>query len=134
MSDAVFVIQNQLGQFWTRSGEWVDGREPQRLLKLKHRDEAVNQLVELSAKDIELRGEILACALNAKNEPEVKLSEHTTPTLAETAQAARTSAANEDPGSEDTHTEAAPLEPGAAKSSPAAQDDNLQEPPVNAAV
>lgn len=92
MNDEVFVIRNQLGQYWARSGEWVDGREPQRLLKQKHRDEAVNQLVELSAKDIDLRGEVLACSLGEKREPEVEVSEHRTPTLAEKAAAEAASA------------------------------------------
>lgn len=85
MSDEVFVIRNQLGQFWTRASEWVDGREPQRLLKIKHRDEAVNQLVELSAKDIDLRGEILACELDDRKEAIVEASQHLTPTLADLA-------------------------------------------------
>lgn len=87
MSDEIFVIRNQEGQFWTRSSEWVDGREPQRLLKLKHQDEAVNQLVELSAKDINLRGEVIGVALNEKKEPVIEASEHLTPTLAEQAAA-----------------------------------------------
>lgn len=87
MSDDIFVIRNDLGQFWTRQGEWVDGREPQRLMKIKHHDEAVNQLVELSAKDIELRGEVLPVSLNDKGEPDVEVSEHPTQTLAEKAAA-----------------------------------------------
>ncbi|MEE4277081.1 MAG: hypothetical protein V2I82_01285 [Halieaceae bacterium] len=87
MSDAVFVIRNQLQQFWTRAGDWVDGREPQRVLKFKHRDEALNQLVELSARDIELRGEVLSCELSARGEPVVEASEHPTPLLAEIAAA-----------------------------------------------
>ncbi|MFK7829240.1 MAG: hypothetical protein AB8B57_05615 [Congregibacter sp.] len=94
MSDGVFLIRNQLGQYWTRSGEWVDGREPQRLLKLKHHDEAVNQLVELSAKDIELRGDIHPAQLNEKKDPLIDASEHLTPTLSEQA-AARSAAAAE---------------------------------------
>lgn len=85
MDEAVFVIRNQLGQFWTRAGEWVDGREPQRILKQRHRDEAVNQLVELSARDIDLRGEVLRCELNARGEPQVQVSDHRTLTLAEKA-------------------------------------------------
>lgn len=85
MEDSIFVIRNQLGQFWTRSGEWVDGREPQRLLKQRHRDEAVNQLVELSARDVNLRGEVLRCEVNGRGEPLVEVSSHRTPTLAEKA-------------------------------------------------
>ena len=89
MSNKVFIICNQLGQFWTRAGEWVDGREPQRILKLKHRDEAVNQVVELSARDIELRGEVRSCELGERGQPIVDVSAHSTPTLAEKAEAAR---------------------------------------------
>jgi hypothetical protein len=85
MADTVYVIRNQLQQFWARSSEWVDGREPQRLLRLKHRDEAVNQLVELSARDIDLRGEVVACELNERGEPRVEASEHLTATLSEIA-------------------------------------------------
>ncbi|MFT7286061.1 MAG: hypothetical protein ACI87W_000165 [Halieaceae bacterium] len=87
--NTVFVICNQLEQYWTRSGEWVDGRDPQRLLKLKHRDEAVNQLVELSAKAIDLRGVVLACDLNGRGEPDCVPSKHRTPTLAERAAQAK---------------------------------------------
>lgn len=87
MSDDVFIIRNQLGQYWIRAGEWVDGREPQRILKLKHQDEAVNLLVELSAKDIDLRGEVVTATLDEKGEPDVPPSSHQTPTLAEKAAA-----------------------------------------------
>ena len=93
MDDAAFVIRNQLGHYWTRSGEWVDGREPQRIMKLKHRDEAVNQLVELSAKDVDLRGEILACDLDGRGEPAVQVSDVPTPTIAEAAALAKARAA-----------------------------------------
>lgn len=118
MSDAVFVIRNHLGQYWSRASEWVDGREPQRLLKLRHRDEALNQLVELSARDIDLRGEVLGCELNGRGEPVVEASEHATPTLAERAAAeAANSAAAETVG---TSSDAAGEEDG--------------EPPASAAV
>lgn len=85
MTDTVFLIRNQLQQFCTRAGEWVDGREPQRILKFRHRDEALNQLVELSARDVNLRGEVFSCELGGRGDPVVEVSEHATPTLAEKA-------------------------------------------------
>ena len=103
-SDGIFVIRNQLGQFWTRAGEWVDGREPQRVMKIKHQDEAVNLLVELSAKDIDLRGEIVAADLNEKGEPEIEASEHPTQTLAEKAAAEKAEAARQAALELDTET------------------------------
>jgi hypothetical protein len=44
-------------------------------MRSKHRDEATNTLVELSARDIDLRGEVLAVALGERGEPEVEASD-----------------------------------------------------------
>ena len=103
MTDVVYVIRNQLAQFWARSREWMDGREAQRLLKFRHRDEALNQLVELSARDIDLRGEVFACDLDERGHPVVEVSEHATPTLAEKAarEAANADAASDGEASDE---------------------------------
>lgn len=85
MNDAVFVVRDQQGLYWIKSGDWIDGREPQRVMKFAHRDEAVNQLVELSAKNTDLRGEVLSCEVNARGEPELEPSDVRTPLLAELA-------------------------------------------------
>ncbi len=130
MSDQVFIIRNQLGQFWIRAGEWVDGREPQRILKLRHRDEAVNLLVELSAKDIDLRGEVIESDLDHRGEPEVEVSAHATPTLAEKAAAQALlaeAAANEDNNPEDSAGEA-------AETTASADEDPAMEPSASAGV
>ncbi|WP_154647572.1 heat-shock protein HtpX [Luminiphilus syltensis] len=52
------IICNQDGHYWGRSKAWIDGSEAPRVATFDHRDEAVNTLVELSARDIDLRGEI----------------------------------------------------------------------------
>ena len=118
MSDSNYVLRNQLGQYWTRSKEWSDGREPQRLLKHKHRDEALNLLVELSAKDVDLRGEILPCEVSDRGDPVVEVSEHRTPTLAEKAaeEAANSAAAEE--SAADTPSDERPTEGEAAEELP----------------
>ncbi|MDP5069385.1 MAG: hypothetical protein NWQ45_00650, partial [Congregibacter sp.] len=87
----------------------------QRLLKIKHHDEAVNQLVELSAKDVELRGEVLHCELNARNEADIEASTHLTPTLAErAAQKAAQLAAVDDSDEPGESLEHSPEEPPAS--------------------
>lgn len=70
----VFVIRNQLGHYWAKSKSWVDGRDPRAVMRLKHEDEAVNTLVELSARDIELRGSVVAAQLSERGEPVLELS------------------------------------------------------------
>jgi len=71
----VFVIRNQHGHYWGKAKAWVDGAEPRTVMRTGHRDEATNTLVELSAKDIELRGEIMAVVLGDKGEPMVEASD-----------------------------------------------------------
>lgn len=67
----VFVIRDQNGCYWGKSKEWQDGRDPRQLARYRHRDEAVNTLVEISARDIDLRGEVIAASLSERGEPQV---------------------------------------------------------------
>ena len=71
MSEPVFVIQNQHGFYLTRQNEWNDGHEAAALFKSPYRDIALNTLIEMNAKDIELRGNIVSVALNEKGVPVV---------------------------------------------------------------
>lgn len=71
MSEPVFVIQNQHGLYLTRHNEWNDGHDAAALFKTPHRDIALNTLIELNAKDIELRGNIIGVPLNEKGIPVV---------------------------------------------------------------
>ena len=75
----VFVIRNQSGHYWGKNKAWADGSDPRVLLRTKHEDEAVNTLVELSTKDIELRGEVLTVALNERGNPIVEPSQNPLP-------------------------------------------------------
>ena len=71
----VFVIRNQLGHYWGKSKAWVDGKEARTVLRVKHEDEAVNTLFELSSKDYELRGEIVKAEATEKGEPILEVSD-----------------------------------------------------------
>ena len=72
----VFVVRNQLGHYWGKGKEWVDGREPKAVLRAKYEDEAINTLFELGSKDFELRGEVIKVPLNDREDPVIKPSEH----------------------------------------------------------
>ena len=71
----VFVIRNQLGHYWGKKKLWVDGSDNRAIVRLRHRDEALNSLFELSSKDFELRGEIVEAELSPKGEPMVEASD-----------------------------------------------------------
>ena len=65
----VFVIKNQADLFLNKQGEWVDAAQPATLYRTVHRDEAVNTVFEVSAKDMYLRAEVLACKVDEKGQP-----------------------------------------------------------------
>ncbi|MET0377839.1 MAG: hypothetical protein ABW049_02515 [Spongiibacteraceae bacterium] len=68
-SPTVFVIKNQAGQFLNKQQEWIDAGDRQVLYRTAHRDEAVNTVFEVSSKDIYLRAEAIACAVDSKGQP-----------------------------------------------------------------
>jgi hypothetical protein len=71
----VFVIRNQLGHYWGKKKSWVDGSDARIVMRAKHEDEAINTLFELSSKDIELRGEVLAAEITERREPIIEASQ-----------------------------------------------------------
>jgi len=64
-----FVIRNQDGQYLTKKGEWVSGKEAKGLYHQAFSDQALNQLIEVNAKDIYLRGIIVELELCEKRRP-----------------------------------------------------------------
>ncbi|MDX2463156.1 MAG: hypothetical protein QNK31_01470 [Porticoccus sp.] len=64
-----FILQNQHEQYLDKSLEWVNGCDASRLFKSPYRDVALNQLMELNAKDILLRATIITCEITAAGNP-----------------------------------------------------------------
>ncbi|HEY7885533.1 MAG TPA: hypothetical protein VIC08_11375 [Cellvibrionaceae bacterium] len=65
----VFIIQNQDRLFLGKQGALLDGREPAALYRSVHKDEAINEMVEATARDHTQRLQILTCSLNDKGLP-----------------------------------------------------------------
>ena len=65
----VFVIRNQDQLYLDRHGQWCSGDEPRQLYSSRHHDEALNTLIELNARDISLRGQVIAVPLDDKKQP-----------------------------------------------------------------
>lgn len=100
----VFVIRNQLGHYWGKSKTWVDGSDARAVMRARHEDEAVNTLFELSSKDFELRGEVLAAQLTERGDPIVEPSQ--IPLLLEAESAPESPAAAQPESPPDTETAA----------------------------
>ena len=71
----VFVVRNQLGHYWGKSKTWVDGSDARTVMRAKHEDDAINTLFELSSKDFELRGAVVAAELTERGEPIIEPSQ-----------------------------------------------------------
>ncbi|MEE4145818.1 MAG: hypothetical protein V2I26_13515 [Halieaceae bacterium] len=106
----VFVIRNQLGHYWGKSKAWVDGSQPRLVQRTAHRDEAVNTLFELSSKDFELRGEVVAAQLGERGEPIIEPSQIPLPMEPDSEDAGVSAEGGTEQGGQDTpsdHPEAA---------------------------
>ncbi|MEH6469029.1 MAG: hypothetical protein V7725_05400 [Porticoccus sp.] len=73
----VFILQNQHDQFLDKSLQWVDSCNGGQLFKRAHRDITLNQLMELNAKDVQLRATIIACQLDTKGNPVLPIKQST---------------------------------------------------------
>ena len=71
----LYILQNHQGQFLGKHKDWLDGSDPAALFKTPHKDEAVNQMVEISAKDYQQRVSVLACATDARGLPSLDAHE-----------------------------------------------------------
>lgn len=70
MSD-LYILRNQHGQFWGKQKEWLDGSDRGALYRTRHKDEAVNLMVELSARDFEQRIRVVDCRADERGLPEL---------------------------------------------------------------
>ena len=68
----LFILQNHDKLFLGRQKEWLDGRDPASLFKTPHKDEAVNQVFEISSKDYTQRIKVVSCKVNEKGLPVIE--------------------------------------------------------------
>lgn len=65
----LYILQNQDKLFLGKQKDWLDGRDRNSLYKTPHKDEAVNQRAEISAKDYTQRISLLICPVDERGLP-----------------------------------------------------------------
>ncbi len=85
-----FVIRNQLGHYWGKSGVWVSGSRAGKVSCWAYRDEAINTLFELGSKDTGLRGEVFEAETDGANPKNLEISEHPVPKIEDPTEPADT--------------------------------------------
>lgn len=72
--ESKYVIRNQNNLYLCRGDmEWDTGKDVTKIVSFNHYDEALNTLIEKSAKDIELRGSVLEVDCDEKGRPVVEV-------------------------------------------------------------
>jgi len=66
---AVFVLQDIDDNFLTKALEWRDDCSATEVYCSPHRDVALNHLLEVNAKNPDLRARVVACEAGPKNRP-----------------------------------------------------------------
>jgi hypothetical protein len=56
-----FVLQDADGRYLGKDLDWMDDLNASAVFCCEHQDQALNKLVELNAKDINLRAQVIAC-------------------------------------------------------------------------
>jgi hypothetical protein len=110
----IFILQNQNKHFFGKNKEWVDGFDPNVLFKTPHKDEAINQMVEISSKDYLQRVKILSCEIDEKGLPtiDIDLMPAPLPKVAKPARSANSPSTSDDqPSLEAANLEAKSIEP-----------------------
>lgn len=89
MSEVGYVIQRDDGAYVNKKYEWVSGAVVREVLCKVHRDQVLNELIELNIKSYDLRAQVLEIALNEKGMPQLQVSyeEPTEPILPDLAEA-----------------------------------------------
>jgi len=67
----VYIIRDQEQRFFDKSGDWSHGEDRRAVFRTALKDEAINQMVELSVKNPTLRVSIETVSLDAKGLPEI---------------------------------------------------------------
>ncbi len=68
---AVFIIQNQLDLYLDKHQNWISSENKGLIYRTQYHDEALNLLIEINAKDINIRGKILEVELDEKQQPNI---------------------------------------------------------------
>ena len=78
----IYILQKHDKMTLNSDLEWISDIKPSDVFYTSHRDIALNQLIELNAKDTDLRADIIECDADAKGCPVLLLEAENTEQIA----------------------------------------------------
>ena len=67
----LYIIQSHSGELLDRHLGWTASARADDLFRTPHRDIALNQLIELNARDVHLRAQVVACDKDDRGLPDL---------------------------------------------------------------
>ena len=65
----VFVVQSAEGHYFSKHSEWLSGKDASQIYIGKYKDDALNQLIDITIKDVTVRAKVVEVELNARKQP-----------------------------------------------------------------
>lgn len=72
----IYILQTQDQRTLNKDLEWSSEADRNAVFQTPHRDIAINQLIELNAKDISLRAAVVECEADNKGRPVLTVGQH----------------------------------------------------------
>jgi hypothetical protein len=71
--NSVFVIRNHENRYLTKKHKWRSGNDKNILYRASEKDVALNELIEVNARDIMARLQLIVCELDERDQPLVEV-------------------------------------------------------------
>ncbi len=69
----VFVVQSAQGHYFSKQGLWISGKDANLVYVGQYKDEALNQLIDITLKDVTVRARVIETELNQRKLPALNI-------------------------------------------------------------
>jgi len=72
----VYVVQSADGHYYSKHQEWLTGKDVSQIYFGKYKDEALNQLIDITLSDVNVRAKVVETVLNERGLPLLEIIAH----------------------------------------------------------
>ncbi len=65
----IYVVQSSDGHYYSKHQEWLTGKDANQIYFGKYKDEALNQLIDITLSDVNIRAKVVETILNERGLP-----------------------------------------------------------------
>jgi len=69
----VYVVQSAEGHYFSKRSEWLSGKDASQIYVGKYKDDALNQLIDITIKDVTVRAKVVEVELNDRKQPVLEI-------------------------------------------------------------